>query len=572
VKERLALRSFVVWVALAAAGCGGADQACPPDHAIVMDDGRCVGVDRPTLCSGRFCVPDDAACARVLYVQAGASGGGQQASPFGTLVEAVEAASSGDCIALGDGEYDAAPLGAGVSLYGAGAAAVVVRTDPDHRLAVAVGSGARVRGIRVTGAGWGLVASGVGDLRVEEALFDAATEVAVAAFDGAQVTLESATVQSTAGDPGYGLYAGAGARLELHLVLVRDNTSAGVVAIGGSFAVRDSAVLHNGSYGLTAQDSDVTSSVVDTLVSDNAGVGIFASGARISVERVDVGLTRGLQGKARLVEAQAGADVDLLDSVLHESEQAGVLVDGSRLRMTGGEIRDNAERGLWAQRIPPSLLVDGESVRVDGTSVCGNALVGLGRQGRRRGGDPERHRLRHHPERGARSRRPGRAADRVGRRRPGDGRFVAGRFRRDLRRQRAAAPAPRRRRRRVAAEPGARLPVPGQRRRRRGDPERPAAAARGLFREHRLRGQPGDARDARGSAAHAALRPRGLGVRPGALGRAVGRGVARRHPTRSGRTRSRAAAAQSLASAQAKVRAVPVVRASRSAEASWTAS
>jgi hypothetical protein len=71
-----------------------------------------------------------------------------------------------------------------------------------------------------------------------------------------------------------------------------------------------SVVRDNGGYGIALQESDDRSTVQGTSVTGNGRVGILVSGAPATLFGVDVAETLNTsEGNARLVEAQAGADV-----------------------------------------------------------------------------------------------------------------------------------------------------------------------------------------------------------------------------------------------------------------------
>ena len=102
-------------------GCSDpAAPACQPGFGIETAFG-CAGVSQATLCSGRFCVPDDATCGRTVYIEAGGSGDGSEKSPFGDLPEAAAGATPGTCLVVGEGSHTGASIPGGVSILGAGA-------------------------------------------------------------------------------------------------------------------------------------------------------------------------------------------------------------------------------------------------------------------------------------------------------------------------------------------------------------------------------------------------------------------------------------------------------------------
>lgn len=334
--------------------------------------GACAGVRTAAPCGDRFCVPDDAACAAILYVEAGASGGsGSEDDPFGDLPDAAAAASTGDCIAIAEGSYTGAELPGGLSVFGAGAALVSVEGGPvGGTLVVGAGEGARVRGLRVGGPGVGVRLQDATGASVEETLVEGATGAGVALV-AASASLANVTVRATGGN---GVEVGADGSLALRDSLVGQNDGAGVASFGGGVAVAGCVVRDNASYGVALQGGE--SSIATSLIEDNGGVGLLVSAASAAIDSVEVAATRQVEsGLARLVEAQAGADVEVSgESWFRDSEGQGVLIDASRFAMFGGR-STGSERGFWVQRTNDA---EGTDVTLDGVEVSGNRFVGVG--------------------------------------------------------------------------------------------------------------------------------------------------------------------------------------------------
>jgi len=370
-------RALPVCLLVAAACGGGGSSTCKAPFALETDSGACAGVSEGKLCDRRFCVPADATCGTTFYVEAGASGDGTEDRPFGTLAQAT-AAEAGDCIAIAAGSYQGAAIGPGVSLFGAGAAWVTLEGGKAAAtLVVEGGAGARVRGVHVGGPAPGISAEGASGLVIEQVAVEAAAEVGIALFDST-AELRSVLVRGTTGEPGYGVYA-QGGEITVRSSLSETNGGAGIVAIGGRLVARETVVRDNSGYGVAVQGTSETSTLEELLVIGNGRVGVFASGAPVRLDSCEVASTRVVDGGARLIEAQAGADVEIAgDSRLHDSEKIGVFVDASRLLMEGGECSSNEERGFWLQGIGLDQVIDGRSVMLDGVMVQDNGFVGVG--------------------------------------------------------------------------------------------------------------------------------------------------------------------------------------------------
>lgn len=115
------------------------------------------------------------------------------------------------------------------------------------------------------------------------------------------------------------------------------------------------------------------------VVLEKSSLGLWVSGAKVvakggkSVEHAGQGLTA-----AAGVIAQDGARLELDGMEIARNQGAGVLVDGAKTtasleRVT---VSENAERGVWVQRVGGTL--DTPAVRVVDSKLEKNRIVGLG--------------------------------------------------------------------------------------------------------------------------------------------------------------------------------------------------
>ena len=153
-------------LALLLTACGNNEEetpaaaTCEEGFGVAVGEGGCAGVSAATLCADDFCVPDDAKCARVVYVDEGAS-----------LPDALAQAESGECIALAAGSYTGGRAAGGVSIFGAGAAVVsIAGGGEDATLTISGGDGGRIRGVTVSGSTVGLRIEDTRDIAIEQVL------------------------------------------------------------------------------------------------------------------------------------------------------------------------------------------------------------------------------------------------------------------------------------------------------------------------------------------------------------------------------------------------------------------
>jgi hypothetical protein len=272
--------------------------------------GVCVGVSSAPICAGDVCA-EGASCARVVTVS------GQAA-----LEAAASAASSGECIAILPGKYGSISIPSGVSLLGRGAGEVALES-----VAVTLGpsSATLVRGLSV-GA---IEARGSGTLTLDRVRVDGSTSVGVRS-ERASVTIVQSTIASSA--------------------------SAGVlVDCPEPCAVRPKL------------------SIERTWIHDAHRVSVLAFGIDAAMREVVVERTHAegfLFGRG--VEVSTGGTLQASRLRIVDSEDAGLVVDGSAA-LLGPELEvRNALRGIWLSEIP-----DG-GVLLDGFVVEDAAVSGLG--------------------------------------------------------------------------------------------------------------------------------------------------------------------------------------------------
>lgn len=322
------------------AACGG-DETAPPVVECAADrqmGEACLGVPAGPLCESDPCTVGS--CNQTLLVANDAE-----------MSQAIASTGQGDCIALAPGSYTGFTLPLGVSVFGRGAADVVVGGD-----VVTGGSGARVRGLTVRG---GAIRITSGDGHVDAVRVEASPEDGVVVGANAKGTVERSDVQ---GAGRYATYALDALAVDMRATLLTGSKGPGlwVQCPGGPCTcsrpveavlehVRiDGAALVGASFvGATVSMSHVA--VVNTAVGPNfqAGGGMSISGCSTAT---------------------------MLETTIQDNADFGLLVDSSILDADGVTVTRNM-RGLWLQNIG-TVLAGGASLA--NSVVAENRGVGFG--------------------------------------------------------------------------------------------------------------------------------------------------------------------------------------------------
>lgn len=328
---------------------------CAPGTAHFLGDAGCTRIG-PACPSGRF--PDVEPGATVVYVAQGESGVGTQASPYGTITEALADASSGDVVLVAAGRYtESFTVPVGVTVRGACVAETIVETTEKLQ-----------------------VAGTLENLQLDRARVDAV------APGGNGATLVNLAMYRAAGQA-VRLDVSTGLRLEN--VLIQDSEAAGIVAWRGYVSLQRVIVASASSHGILANGARylVEDLVVDgTRLSDGVSRAIGVQGdASFEGDRVWLGNGFDLA----LFVDRATAEID--DVVIRDTEESGpgkrdgrgVLVqNGADVllrrawlhRNTGHAIRSQAEVTLFDSVVTQT---GGVSVFVESTGAltAGNVAI-----------------------------------------------------------------------------------------------------------------------------------------------------------------------------------------------------
>jgi hypothetical protein len=202
--------------------------------------------------------------------------------------------------------------------------------------------------------------------------------VSLVAQSGARATVTGGTAQ----DPAVSLGEGGG------LVGVDVIDAGGVgIAVRGANAILSNVTVSgakNAALAVLCRDSATpgcaTGKVVLTDVTlTKSTMGLWVSGAHVvwtrggSSSHASTSLTA-----AAGVIAQDGAKLELDSVVVEKNQGVGVLVDGAATTasLKNATVSENAERGVWAQRIAGTL--DAPSLKIEGSEISKNRIVGVG--------------------------------------------------------------------------------------------------------------------------------------------------------------------------------------------------
>jgi hypothetical protein len=198
--------------------------------------------------------------------------------------------------------------------------------------------------------------------------------VSVVAGDGATVTLRG----SEANQPV--LTVRGGAKTVIRGIRIDVSSGGGIVVEPGPVNMEGVSVTGTSQAGLTAScnqaDCDQRQSTVNDSEFSNNTTGIVLSGAKLKLTGGRVGDNQGpaLTDGSGIVVAN-GASLEVVDTMVENNAGVGVLIDGAatRVLMTRPTVRGNKGRGVWAQG-----LVGTGTLQVLGGAFSQNNLVAVG--------------------------------------------------------------------------------------------------------------------------------------------------------------------------------------------------
>lgn len=360
---------------------------CEDHEAHFLGEAGCRTVGR--ACADGF--PEAPADATgVLYVQAGSSGDGTEGSPFGTIAEALAAASAGDAILIAGGTYDEEALVVNRTLTIRGACStdtrIIAPSDseagaifavlsegvviedlqlggPRMGIRVEEGASAEVRGVAFVNVEEAALV-GYGDLTVEDVVVRTSNDrlagafsVGVAAYDGAELEVRRSVFRGQLDLSAQ--VRGATATFEdvlfgAHFIGLIPMGGRGLEAgEGATVTVRRAVFDVNADIGALSADADTTLTLEDTYFAEILGE-IGASIAAIDGASATLSRTYIVAPVPAGIVSARGADVRSEDLIIEyagaeEYEGYGIQVsDDARVELTRSTIFASRTAGVSA--------------------------------------------------------------------------------------------------------------------------------------------------------------------------------------------------------------------------------
>lgn len=409
---------------------------------VASDDGGCTPVLPELACDeGEMALPGDGTCRppagcgagkwgdiplepSTLYVEAGASGDGSQSTPYGSIAQAIQAAATGQQIAVAAGTYDEQVVvsGKAVRLWGRCPERVLITSSADFTIDLVGGAhGSEVHNVSVTAPSVAIAVSDAVDVLIEgvwvreagffgidientlgpasamivNSLIERATSAGLAAFD-APVVVDGLEVRDTRaaadGSGGRGVSVQAvGPTAESRFsrsVFVR-NLEAGAVVVSAS-ASFDSCVFDDNlpqastqlaGRGLSATGAQVT--VDRSVFRRNTDAGLhLAVDTVASVRRSVVSDTNSSSTTMRYgqgIVAQGASQVDISDCLITRNRDGGVVDMGTAVSVSRSIVRDtsSAADGLFGDGLVIVRLADSPVLSVSDCLISGAARAGI---------------------------------------------------------------------------------------------------------------------------------------------------------------------------------------------------
>ncbi len=323
---------------------------CAADEAHLPGEPGCVRIG--TACPEGDWADDLPTDVPVLYVLAGAPAGGEgtRASPFGSIGEAIRAASTGTVLALSKGTFDEEVLlGRELTLWGACVAETVLTCSVESAsrgVVIVNGRDVVVRNLRISGPRPGIWAGGEGlSIHMEDVAITETVYVGLAVFGGTSASVRSFVIADTRcrseGDIGRGMIVQAGGQIDASRGVIERNGDAAVtVEGGGSEVVLEDVVVRDtlgrdveGGFGMGLSVSAGANVIVSrSAFSGNRDRAIIVSQSGSNVELCDVVVTDTLSNyvgdRGFGLEVATGASATIHRTSFWSSRKAGILVSG----------------------------------------------------------------------------------------------------------------------------------------------------------------------------------------------------------------------------------------------------
>ena len=339
----------------------------------------------------------------VLYVLAGASAGGAgtRESPFGSIAEALDAASAETVVALSRGTFDeSVELPGGGTLWGACVTETVVTSSAPSTSAGTVtvrGRDTVVRNLRVTGARPGFWVGGGGtSVTIEDVAVMETEFLGLAVFSGGRATVRNVLIADTAsatdGSAGRGLIIQDGGQVELSRVAFERNREVGISLSGELSTIVLSDVVVRDTLGRASDDgfgrgmsiqSGASAVVNRASFSRNRDISLVVSEAGSTLELNDVWITDtacnyvGVRGWGLSVEE--GGNASLTSVVFQRNRNVSISIFGSGTTASLAElvVSETAEQASDDWLVGGLRAMGGAEVAIERAVFLRNEGVGV---------------------------------------------------------------------------------------------------------------------------------------------------------------------------------------------------
>lgn len=322
----------------------------------------------------------------VRYVRAGATpgGDGSMAAPFDSIAMATSGAAPGTIVALAAGTYLEAPVLRSAVLWGACAAATVVRfdapTSTGQGVVSAAGTGNVVRNLTVTGGRSGIV-TGAPDteVSVEGVVVQSVTSAGVNAGTRSHLTLRDVVIRDVRGDAttgqyGYGIgVLPTGGLTAEHLLVERAHNIAVLAdGVGTAVSLHDAAIVRTlanavtgvaGRAVLARNGADVN--LARVVIEDGLDIGVFSTGAGSHV-RLEDSVVRRIGARAsdgaggHGVVVSAGASIDVARVWIRDAAETDLVAAGPASSLTSADVvlEGSTSWPAWGASLSPQSAAE----------------------------------------------------------------------------------------------------------------------------------------------------------------------------------------------------------------------
>jgi hypothetical protein len=382
--------------------CHPSMDKCPAGSFAVPTEG-CVSIDGDGCGSGTWgLIADMRGTVWVDPTYAGGNSDGSPVAPFTTIAAALLQAASGARIALAAGDYaEPVTIDRPLELIGRCPSMVTISgTQPTQYTstpAIVLSEGAagvRLSGVRLSGAGIGLLAVG-GDVELAGVHIREATDVGVlAGFGTLHVTrslIEGTLPEPASGAFGRGIEVLSGASLDLvQSALVGNRDLALHAALAGTTAMVSESLIEK----TLPRESDLergrgievntgaSLDLMESALTENRDVALFAAltGTTVTVSESLIEKTLPQESDlafGRGINVQEGASLDLMKSALAENRDVALFLSRATVTASESLVEHTLPRESDASSGAGVLCSSTSTLAISGSAIQQNQTAGV---------------------------------------------------------------------------------------------------------------------------------------------------------------------------------------------------